>query len=312
MPIAVPLPIAKGGTGQAATGNNAFSAGVDAVAESENSISIGTQTTVSTNSLRSLAFGYGCGAYHNDSYALGKWVKLYRQNTMELGYWTSPSSIIGGRAGAIRVDNTGLVSFTTINQEAPLVDGGEFPGGEASGELPRNAMAFRTFQGRLFIDTNIEGVDPPTGTIKTREINATYRGQCSLNSPTSINFTGTGYGVLTGNATFDQNVAYGTSGSGFIITNTSGENRIFNVTAQVEIEKTTSGTLDYGLKIAKNNALIDETEVQENSSLNNPAYLTTTWMVGLNDQESVALAIASVSGTGPATVNRARLTMFAV
>jgi hypothetical protein len=304
MPIAVPLPIAKGGTAQAAEGLNAFAAGESCVASAENSVAVGLLNSATGHT--SNAFGYGCSATETNSFAIGKFVQVIQQRVMEFGYWSSASSF-NGRTAVFRADEEGLTSFSVINQENPLTDGGEFFGFENRGTLPRKMMAFRTYQGRLFLDTN-----DSDGVVKTREINATYRGQCSLDAPNPITFTDTGYGILTGNATFDQNVAYGTSGDDFIITNTSGENRVFNVTAQVEIEKTTSGTIDYGLKIVKNNSLIDETEVQENSSLNNPAYLTTTWMVGLNDQESVALAIASVSNTGPATVNRARLTMFAV
>jgi hypothetical protein len=53
MPISIPLPIAKGGTGQAATGGDAFAAGVNCVASSVESIAVGVNNTSS---------GEGCSA----------------------------------------------------------------------------------------------------------------------------------------------------------------------------------------------------------------------------------------------------------
>jgi hypothetical protein len=297
---------------------------VDSFAFSENSTSVGYANNFSYGiafALNNSSIGYFNNTYGttstavgalnvaggNNSSAYGYQVSTFQENTAEFGFWPNATT----RGGSIRTSSGGMAAITTASGLVPFNDGGGIPGGEPAGTLPRGSLAFRTNNERLFLDTNSS-----SGVIKTREINATYRGQCSLNAPNTITFTGTGYGILTGSTTFDSNVAYGTSGTGFIITNTSGENRVFNVTAQVEIEKTTSGTIDYGIKLVKitspSNIPLNETEVQENSSLNNPAYLTTTWMVGLNDQESVAIAIASVSGTGPATVNRARLTMFAV
>jgi len=53
MPISIPLPIAKGGTGQAATGSDAFAAGVGCVASNTESIAVGVNNT---------SLGEGCSA----------------------------------------------------------------------------------------------------------------------------------------------------------------------------------------------------------------------------------------------------------
>jgi hypothetical protein len=56
MPISIPLPIAKGGTGQAATGSDAFAAGIDSTASATGSLSIGYTNIASGTS--SSAIGY--------------------------------------------------------------------------------------------------------------------------------------------------------------------------------------------------------------------------------------------------------------
>lgn len=56
MPISIPLPIAKGGTGQAASGQDAFAAGIDSTASATGSLSIGYTNIASGTS--SSAMGY--------------------------------------------------------------------------------------------------------------------------------------------------------------------------------------------------------------------------------------------------------------
>lgn len=84
MPISVPLPIAKGGTGQAATGFEAFAAGVLSTATGDNSLSI----------------GYSNNAQSSESLAVGALNTTSDDQTTAVGYGNSASIILASAIGA--------------------------------------------------------------------------------------------------------------------------------------------------------------------------------------------------------------------
>lgn len=355
MPISIPLPISKGGTGEAAQGPSAFSAGNLNVASGQSSLAVGylneasggnslaigysnsaeditgaaigysnsasasnasaigsdnTSSGVNSNAFGSLnfsygtnssSFGYGTTAGGLNSSAFGYLTKTYTDNTAELGVWTSLTQ----RGGSIRTDSSGLTSFTFPSRETPFPSGGSIKGAEPIGSLPMGSMAFRSFGG-LSIDYNVNG---PVTTLPLFPV----IGQSSKNissPPQTISFSGTGVYADTGiTAVFDASVARGTiAGSGgFSIKSISPYTRFFSVSAAIEIERTLSGTNDIGIKLAKNGVPIDETEIQENTSQGNPAYLTTTWVIELENLDEVSLVIANMTSTNSVQFNRGRI-----
>jgi hypothetical protein len=98
MPISIPLPIAKGGTGQAATGINAFSAGINNTASGEGALAIGYENTSSVeystavgssnvaNNDKDVAIGYLNEAVGGVSVAIGILNKATAAESLSLGY----------------------------------------------------------------------------------------------------------------------------------------------------------------------------------------------------------------------------------
>lgn len=94
----------------------------------------------------------------------------------------------------------------------------------------------------------------------------------------------------------------------FDLTNTSGRTALFSVSAYAEIMHNSSSSAIFGLRLAKNGVSIPQTESQENSSTNNPAFLTTEWLVELAHGDSVNMNLAQITGTlSTITFRRGRL-----
>lgn len=70
MPISIPLPIAKGGTGQAATGSDAFSAGVNNTASSTECVAVGVNNSSIVEGSSCVGLGNNCS--NSDSNAFGR------------------------------------------------------------------------------------------------------------------------------------------------------------------------------------------------------------------------------------------------
>jgi hypothetical protein len=313
MAIAIPLPIAKGGTGQAAAGIDAFSAGVGVVASGNQSSAVGYNSLASEESTSSFgvfnnsygnncsSFGYANSSSGSNSSAFGYFVRTTANNTAEFGYWSSPSV----RGGSIRTDSSGMAALTTASGGTPLADGGTTAGAEVAGTLPRGSIAFRKSGDNVFLDYNNAGV------VKSHGINIVY-GQASRITtgtvPSAGAFTQGVYQSVQNAATLDSATAAGIElGTGdFSLKNISGTTRVFNVSAGLEIVHS-GGTLLYGIKLAKNGTPIDQSEMQENVSNNNPGYLSTEWMVSLADGDEVSPYMACVNGTAAITLNRARI-----
>jgi len=90
MPISVPLPIAKGGTGQAATGANAFAAGTDLISSGEESVTIGTANEATSS--QSIAIGSGNYSYASQSSAIGNFNATNGNNSSAFGFSNISSS----------------------------------------------------------------------------------------------------------------------------------------------------------------------------------------------------------------------------
>lgn len=328
------------GSGSGAFGNLNSAQGVNASAFGDRNESDGNYTSAfgfrnKASAFKSSAFGYGCygngmgstafgylntadGAYYSSAFgygniasgqnsgAFGYNVKTTRNNTTEFGFWSDSST----RGGSIRTDSSGMAALTTASGGTPLADGGITAGAEVAGTLPRGSVAFRTSGDNVYIDYNNAGV------VKTNGITI-VRGQASRITtgtvPSAGAFTQGVYQSVQNAATLDSATAAGIElGTGdFSLKNISGTTRVFNVSAGLEILHA-GGTLLYGIKLAKNGTPIDQSEMQENVSNNNPGYLSTEWMVSLADGDEVSPYMACVNGTAAITLNRARIIVTSI
>lgn len=294
--------------------DNSIAIGTSNLLEDENTIAIGISNSVKNGAIvlgkdcdadgGSISIGRNINNIGDNSVAIGDNITSTVANSVELGYWSS----ITTRDAAIRLDSTGVAALTVPNSATALTDGGSTAGSEAAGSLPRKSAAFRSSGENIFIDYNNN-----TGTVRTAAL-APLRGQSSRVTTGTISFSGSGVFADTGvGATFDTATAFGTTAGtgGLSVKNTSGATRIVSVSAAIEVERLSSATNDIGIKLAKNGSPINETEIQENTSLNNPAYLSTNWIVELANNGEVSLLIANLTSADSVQFNRGRISVVA-
>lgn len=303
MPIAIPLPIAKGGTGQAATGTDAFSAGTSNTATGNTSCAVGGYN-FSAGSF-SNAFGYGCYGGGTNTSAFGYFVQSPVSNTAEFGYWPNQSS----RGGAIRTDSSGMAALTYNTSSTTLTDGGATAGSEAAGTLPRGMCAVRhDGNGQTFLDVNDAGV------VETKNISSVY-GQATAGTGTvTIGAAGT-YVQLTTAGTLDSgNTSNMALNSGQItLQNTSGYTRKFLVNAYIGTYATNASKTTIGLQIGKNGTPLTGSDARAFTDSDvHPAGITTSFIVTLDDDEYADIYVANHTDTDELTVSFARITAHSI
>lgn len=302
------------GHGNETDSDNSIAIGITNALEDQNTIAIGISNSVKNGAIvlgkncdvdgAAISIGKNINNSGGGSTAIGDNIVSTVANSVELGYWSDDTT----RVSAIRMDSTGVAALTVPDSATALTDGGTTAGSEAAGSLPRKSAAFRLSGDSLFIDYN-----NASGSVQTVSV-APIRGQSSRITSGTISFSGVGvYSGSIPSATFDSTTALGTTAgsSAFSIKNTSGATRVVMVSASIEVERTLSGTNDIGIKLAKNGSQINETEIQENTSSNNPAYLTTSWMVSLANNDEVALFVANLTSTDSVNFNRGRIVVSA-
>lgn len=297
MPISIPLPIAKGGTGQAATGTDAFSAGTSNTATGNTSSAVGGYN-FSAGSF-SNAFGYGCYGGGTNTSAFGYFVQSPVSNTAEFGYWPNQSS----RGGAIRTDSSGTAALTYSTSSTTLTDGGATAGSEAAGTLPRGMYAMRhDGDGQTFMDVNDAGV------IETKNITSIFGQAASGAGSVAIAVSGTYYKLTTA-ATLDSgNTSHMALNAGQItLQNTSGYTRRFLVTAYINASSNNQKTM-IGLRIGKNGTSYADSEARSFSDdTSHPVGITTSYIVSMNDNEYADIYVSNHTDTDTVTINSARI-----
>jgi hypothetical protein len=89
------------------------------------------------------------------------------------------------------------------------------------------------------------------------------------------------------------------------VKNTSGETRIFQITATMDC--TTSGTVVVGIALALNGDVILDTECRATSVATQVKKNHTTWLVELEDGDEIALYVANFTNDNAIAFNRGRI-----
>jgi hypothetical protein len=136
------------------------------------------------------------------------------------------------------------------------------------------------------------------------------RGQASRTTDDTIDITSQGVYQPTGLvANFDLPTAVGMSlgtTDQFALKNTSGSTRVFRFYASYD--GTAGNNQMLGIKLAKNGALIDETECRAFTGSNiNEGKLVTSWIIEMDDDDEVAVWVANHSGTDDIVMKRGRI-----
>ena len=89
------------------------------------------------------------------------------------------------------------------------------------------------------------------------------------------------------------------------VKNTSGETRIFQITATMDC--TTSGTVVVGIALALNGEVILDSECRATSVATQVKKNHTTWLVELEDGDEIALYVANFTNENSISFNRGRI-----
>jgi hypothetical protein len=134
-----------------------------------------------------------------------------------------------------------------------------------------------------------------------------YYGQMSIQTGTTVSIaTASTYQSLGFSGTLDSQVFGLTSATDFGLKNISGNTILLEVYASVDLDNGNNKV--YGIKLAKNGVLIDETECRaETGNTHTLIKLNTNWMIELDDQDEVELYLTNFTSTGNVVVDRAKV-----
>jgi hypothetical protein len=161
------------------------------------------------------------------------------------------------------------------------------------------------------LGTNPEGgaadVSARIGTLETSTV--TYYGQVGKQSQSTITISTAGTYQSTGiTATLDtlanSGISLGTTDA-FAVKNTSGETRVFQITASMDC--LTAADAAIGIKLALNGTPIDASDCRAWAVEDYTAKLVTTWLIELDDDDEVALFVANHTDTADVTFLRGRV-----
>jgi hypothetical protein len=161
------------------------------------------------------------------------------------------------------------------------------------------------------LGTNPEGdaadVSARIGALETSTV--TYYGQVGKQSQSTITISTAGAYQSTGiTATLDtlanSGISLGTTDA-FAVKNTSGETRVFQITASMDC--LTAADAAIGIKLALNGTPIDASDCRAWAVEDYTAKLVTTWLIELDDDDEVALFVANHTDTANVTFIRGRV-----
>lgn len=134
-----------------------------------------------------------------------------------------------------------------------------------------------------------------------------YYGQMSIQTGTTVSIaTASTYQSLGFSGTLDSQVFGLTSATDFGLKNISGNTILLEVYASADLDNGNNKV--YGIKLAKNGVLIDETECRaETGNTHTLIKLNTNWMIELDDQDEVELYLTNFTSTGNVVVDRAKV-----
>jgi len=152
----------------------------------------------------------------------------------------------------------------------------------------------------------------PTG--PQGDTGSAYYGQVGKQGQSTITIGATGTYQSTGvTATLDtlanSGVSLGTTDD-FAIKNTSGDTRVFKITASMDCLTATDAAI--GIKLALNGTPIDDTDCRGWAVEDYTAKLVTTWLLELEEDDEVALFVANHTGTENITFLRGRIVASSV
>jgi hypothetical protein len=152
----------------------------------------------------------------------------------------------------------------------------------------------------------------PTG--PQGDTGSAYYGQVGKQGQSTITIGATGTYQSTGiTATLDtlanSGVSLGTTDD-FAIKNTSGDTRVFKITASMDCLTATDAAI--GIKLALNGTPIDDTDCRGWAVEDYTAKLVTTWLLELEEDDEVALFVANHTGTANVTFLRGRIVASSV
>ena len=138
---------------------------------------------------------------------------------------------------------------------------------------------------------------------------SSYYGQVGKQGQSTITIGTAGTYQSTGiTATLDtlanSGIFLGTADA-FAVKNTSGETRVFQVTASMDALTANDAAL--GIKLALNGAPIDNTDCRGWAIQDYTAKLITTWLLELDDDDEVAMYVANHTDTANVTFLRGRV-----
>jgi len=152
----------------------------------------------------------------------------------------------------------------------------------------------------------------PTG--PQGDTGSAYYGQVGKTTSGTITIGATGTYQSTGiTATLDtlanSGVSLGTTDE-FAIKNTSGDTRVFKITASMDCLTATDAAI--GIKLALNETPIDDTDCRSWAVEDYTAKLVTTWLLELEEDDEVALFVANHTDTANVTFLRGRIVASSV
>jgi hypothetical protein len=317
--ISIPLPISKGGTGAAASGENAIAIGSNAQASGDGSIAIGTE--YENSSINGIAIGnnttvgdYGiaigvasqaeegsaigdfCYANGTRSSAIGHQVTNNTDNSLEVGYWQNSD----GRSGGVKINYSGQVSITSPERIEPFTASTAANGSEGMGTLADGMFSVRRYGDGIFLDLN------NAGTILTKNIASIY-GQCYQETSGEVTIASSGVYQSTGlEATIDLvgGMELGTSDL-FALKNISGSTRVFSVHAGMHASSGNNNII--GVKLYKNGSPLNGSECRASTTSTGFTTISTEWIVSLGNDEEIALYVANHTGTTAITILRGKV-----
>jgi hypothetical protein len=157
------------------------------------------------------------------------------------------------------------------------------------------------------VDTASTGLVDRVGALETSTV--TYYGQVGEQSQSTITISTAGTYQSTGiTATLDtlanSGISLGTTDA-FAVKNTSGETRVFQITASMDC--LTAADAAIGIKLALNGTPIDASDCRAWAVEDYTAKLVTTWLIELDDDDEVALFVANHTDTANVTFLRGRV-----
>jgi hypothetical protein len=157
------------------------------------------------------------------------------------------------------------------------------------------------------VDTTTTGLVDRVDVLETSIVS--YYGQVGKQTQSTITIGTAGAYQSTGiTATLDtlanSGISLGTTDT-FAVKNTSGETRVFQITASMDC--LTAADAAIGIKLALNGTPIDDSDCRAWAVEDYTAKLVTTWLVELDDDDEVALFVANHTDTANVTFIRGRV-----